>query len=88
MLIAEDIQVEWDEGGCYLRVDGETWRVADPEALYDRVKAAILPWLMERDEARNDVVGMRAFFERKALEAAFHGRHSVHVDHYDNREGK
>lgn len=52
MLIAEDVQVEWDEGGCYLLVDGERWRVADPEQLYDRVKAAILPWLMERDEAR------------------------------------
>lgn len=51
MLIAEDITVEWDEGGCYLHVDGETWRVADPEQLYDRVKAAILPWLMEREEA-------------------------------------
>ena len=50
-MIAEDIKVEWDEGGCYLHVDGETWRVADPEQLYDRVKAAILPWLMERDEA-------------------------------------
>lgn len=51
MLIAEDIQVEWDEGGCFLMVDGERWKIADPEQLYDRVKAAIGPWLREREDA-------------------------------------
>lgn len=50
-MIAEEITIDWDEGGCYLHVDGETWRVADPEQLYDRVKAAIGPWLREREDA-------------------------------------
>lgn len=58
-MIAEDIQVEWDEGGLYLHVDGETWRVADPEQLYDRVKAAILPWLMERPPVLYHATGYR-----------------------------
>lgn len=59
---AYDIKIEWDEDGCHLIIDGDSpdpeytasivdYRVEDPEQLYDRVKAAILPWLMERDEA-------------------------------------
>lgn len=103
-MIAEDITVEWDEGGCFLHVDGETWRVADPEALYDRVKAAILPWLMERDEAwgefkqalRSGTGPAAAFVCRDVDESGGYDTsdpkhpdfYSVHVDHYDAREGK
>lgn len=57
-----DVRVEWDEGGCYVIVDGPSldpeyqageyrFRLEDPEVLYDRVKAAIGPWLREREEA-------------------------------------
>lgn len=95
MLIAEDIQVEWDEGGCYLMVDGERWRVADPEQLYDRVKSAILPWLMERDEALREYRARLAL----SLDAARDAEdvsggldehwHSVRADLYDTyRPGK
>lgn len=101
MLIAEEIQVECDEGGCYLLVDGERWRVADPEQLYDRVKAAILPWLMERDEAFQEFRRAAAFgfetpeqladFARDAYDRSDPKHpdfHSVHSDIWDAREGK
>ena len=52
MMIAEDIKIECEENGFHLCVDGETWLIANPEALYDHVKAAIGPWLRERDDAR------------------------------------
>ena len=59
---ASDITIEWDEGGCFITIDGDSidpeyqagcyrWRIEDPEQLYDRVKAAIGPWLREREEA-------------------------------------
>ena len=98
-MIAEDIRVEWDEGGCYLHVDGETWRVADPEALYDRVKASIGPWLQEREEAfaafraqagagvfRCDPDESAGAYELSDPKHPDH--HSVHADIWDNREGK
>lgn len=97
MLIAEDIQVEWDEGGCYLLVDGERWRVADPEALFDRVKAAILPWLMQRDEALREYrAGMALAADVLAdardaypIDSPKHPDfHSVHADIWGAREGK
>ena len=50
-MIAEEIKIECEENGFHLCVDGETWLIADPEALYDHVKATIGPWLRERDEA-------------------------------------
>lgn len=59
MLIAEDIQIEWDEGGCFLMVDGERWLVSDPETLYDRVKAVIGPWLYERDQEETHYRAMK-----------------------------
>jgi hypothetical protein len=92
VLIAEDIQVEWDEGGCFLMVDGERWKVADPEALYDRVKAVIGPWLRERDEAK---ATMPAYFACDPDESGYDvsdpkhpDHHSIHVDIWDMREGK
>ncbi len=86
--------MEWDEGGCYLLVDGERWRVADPEALFDRVKAAILPWLMERDEALREYRLMGAAVEadmREAYDASDPKHpewHSVHADIWDANQGK
>lgn len=55
-MIAERVTIEWDEGGAYLIVDTELegrrlFILRDPEQAYDAVKAGILPWLMERDEA-------------------------------------
>jgi len=60
---AASITVECGEGGFTITIDGDsvdpdyqagryTWRIADPEALYDHVKAAIGPWLYERDQAK------------------------------------
>lgn len=57
---AENIKIECEEDGFYLHAyvdegDGVylhvAYRIEDPEALYDRVKAAIGPWLREREEA-------------------------------------
>lgn len=52
MIRAEEVRIEWDEGGCELHVEtaeGErlAFLVSNPESLYDSVKSAILPWLME-----------------------------------------
>lgn len=95
MLIAEDIQVEWDEGGCFLSVDGERWLVSDPEKLYDQAKAAILPWLMEREEARR-TMPVPGFGENVFSDESGYDRddpkhpdfHSIHADIWDMREGK
>lgn len=100
-MIAEDITLEWDEDGLHLSVDGETWRVADPEALYDRCKAAILPWLMERDEALRtmprafacnpDESGGFALSDDSGYDRSDPKHpdwHSVHADIWDMREGK
>lgn len=72
---AESIRIEWDEDGCYLIINidsdsQEAWkltqiivRLNDPEQAYDAVKAAILPWLMERDEALREYRLMGAAVE-------------------------
>lgn len=53
------VQFEWEEDGCYLLVNTDLYerepyrfKLEDPEQTYDTVKAAILPWLMERDMHR------------------------------------
>lgn len=50
-----DAACEWDEGGLSLTLSGHeaeyALRVLDPEQLYDVVRAAVLPWLMEREAA-------------------------------------
>jgi hypothetical protein len=71
---ASDVKIEWDEDGLHLIIDGDSpdpeyqaaivdYLVEDPEQLYDRVKAAILPWLMERDEALREYRLMGAAVE-------------------------
>ena len=50
--MSDTIRIETDEGGFYLEVEGVTiCRIDDPEALYDHVKAAVGPWLYEREQA-------------------------------------
>lgn len=53
------VSLDWDEDGCTMIVQDDegsgerySFRLADPEALYDHVKAQIGPWVRERDEAR------------------------------------
>ena len=57
-----EIKIECEENGFHIIIDGDSvdpeyqagtysWRIEDPEQLYDRVKAAIGPWLYERDQA-------------------------------------
>ena len=62
---ANEIKIECEEDGFYLTVywhDGHNnlyVRIPDPEALYDHVKAAIGPWLRERDEAKQEYDRMK-----------------------------
>lgn len=61
---ADSIKIECEEDGFHLVVTGDepsegqgvdgfyAWRITDPEALYDHVKATIGPWLRERDTAK------------------------------------
>lgn len=98
---AYDVKVEWDEDGCYVIVDGPSldpeyqageyrFRVDDPEQLYDRVKAAIGPWLRERDEARTGANAWRYVDAEGYLfsDPKHPDYHSLHADLWDNREGK
>lgn len=52
---AYEVKIEWDEDGCHLILETsegiENYRLTEPEQAYDAVKAGILPWLMERDQA-------------------------------------
>ena len=101
---ADNIRIEWDEDGCYLwltaqREAGEhdlRFRISDPEALYDHVKAAIGPWLYERDLGTIgvDPVIARAVYDPQTSDAYDISDpkppdfHSVHADIWDAREGK
>ena len=55
---AGSIKIECEEDGFYLvivhePVEHSEWiKIEDPEALYDHVRAAIEPWLMERNAAK------------------------------------
>jgi len=106
---ADSIKIECEENGFWLVIQEEVlenltgiteqrFLIEDPEALYDHVRAAIEPWLMEREAAFSEF--------RKAVKAgAFacnpdesggydlsdpkHSDfHSVHADIWDAREGK
>ena len=59
-MIADSIKVEWDEDGLHMRIETteddsvlDFW-VSEPEQLYDRVCAAVWPWLVEREEAHRE----------------------------------
>lgn len=69
------------------------FRIADPEALYNTVKAEIGPWLYERDAAFRESFGYAANDPRHAEGYAADDPkhpdfHSVHADLWDSREGK
>lgn len=63
-MIADSIKIETDEDGFHLIVEAPEedgaffkqrrfdFRIDDPEALYDAVRAEIGPWLREREHAR------------------------------------
>lgn len=63
MYEVSDIRIDTDEDGFWLVVDGNEddsepreaveyrFKIEDAEQLYDRVKAAIGPWLYEREQA-------------------------------------
>jgi len=59
-----EFEIECDENSFTLVVATPAGQVArfgipDPEALYDHVKAAIGPWLYERDQAKQEFDRMK-----------------------------
>ena len=73
-MIAEAITIEVEEDGFYLCIDAPSfeldlirYRITDPEALYDHVKAAIGPWLRERDEAKAEFDRMKRANDTRLL---------------------
>ena len=100
---ADSIRIETDEDGFHLFVEDASarysWRITDPEALYDHVKAAIGPWLREREEALReyDRAGVaRRYFRADVPDSTGYSLtdpkhpdyHSIHADIHDMREGK
>lgn len=63
------------------------------EELYNAVRADVRPWILEREQARAQAVVFACDPDESAgaydLSDPKHPDfHSVHVDHYDSREGK
>ena len=97
---ADSIKIECEEDGFWLEVHTDDtapdrYRITDPEAFYDHVRAAILPWLMERDQARRSPFPSPRMVEIGAGESGYDlsdpkhpDFHSVHADIWDAREGK
>ena len=61
---ADSIRIECEEDGFHMLVTMDSgyvqrFRIEDPEALYDHVKAAIGPWLYERDQAKAEYDAMK-----------------------------
>ena len=91
---AESVEIECDEDGFYLWITTGLgarygFRLADPEQMYDHVKATIGPWLRERDEARRNLWPKTLDEVEYAMSDPKHpDYHSVHADIWDAREGK
>jgi len=101
-----DIRIDVDEQGFWLvvksenierllNIESQQFLIEDPEAFYDHVRAAILPWLMERDQARRSPFPSPRMVEIGAGESGYDlsdpkhpDFHSVHADIWDAREGK
>jgi hypothetical protein len=96
----ESALIETDEGGFVLVLDG-TERYTLPqdaaERLYNSARVEVLPWITEREEALRAYKAHVGAFHCDPDESAgayelsdpkHRDWHSVHVDHYDNREGK
>jgi len=69
---ASRFRIETDENGFTLHVDTEEvvtfgFRITDPEAFYDHVKAAIGPWLYEREQARREFDRMKRTGDTRGL---------------------
>lgn len=74
---ADSIKIECEEDGFYLALEVDenleegTYRIfariQDPEALYDHVKAAIGPWLRERDAAKIEYDRMKRADDTRLL---------------------
>ena len=102
---ADYIKIECEEDGFYLALEVDenleqgTYRIfariQGPEALYDHVKAAIGPWLYEREQARVTGHRYREFGAGFPIDESYDTSdpkhpdfHSVHADIWDLREGK
>ena len=86
--MSDQIHIDSDEDGFYLEIeDLAVVRITDPEALYDQVKAAIGPWLYERDQARFQLSGEPIDWPID-ITPKHPEYHSVHADIHDAREGK
>ena len=95
--MSDKIRIECEEDGFWLHVDTEfgesthMLKIEDPEALYDHVKAAIGPWLYEREQARAEFLRDAAIASEGGYDASDPKHpdfHSVHADIWDAREGK
>lgn len=75
---ADSIKIECEEDGFHIVIDGDSvdpdysagcysWRITNPEALYDHVKAAIGPWLQERDAAKIEYDRMKRADDTRLL---------------------
>jgi hypothetical protein len=95
-MIADSIKIESDERGFVLVVSTEeedpiNFRILDPMAFHQEVISTIGPWLMEGASVRrifecgaDEIDESAGAYE---LNDPKHPRyHSVHVDHYDNRD--
>ena len=100
--MSAQIEIESDETGFVLVVASagivHRFGIEDPEGLANAVRADILPWLRERDQARAEYqtatpqgyVGEGyQDLAKETLADVGHKHpdwHSIHVDHYDNRD--
>jgi len=78
-MIAEGITIECEEDGFWMVVEADQvphgfqdsfcfrFRITDPEALYDHVKAVIGPWLRERDAAKIEYDRMKRTEDTRGL---------------------
>lgn len=72
---AYEIKIECDEDGFHLIVltdsampeHGFNFRIEEPEVFYDHVKAAIGPWLYERDQAKQEYDRMKRAGDTRLL---------------------
>lgn len=87
--MSDQITIESDERGFVLHVEGESFRIEEPEALYAAVKREIGPWIYERDQAKLAFLCSPEDVDESAgMREAYPDFHSVNADIWDAREGK
>jgi len=87
--MSDQIHIDSDEDGFYLEIeDLAVVRITDPEALYDQVKAAIGPWLYERDQMRREALANVALSRMgyDKSDPKSEGWHDRMSDLWDNRD--